>query len=456
MKLTVGGTTNDDPANGDIERAVDAKPHEAGWRIHLKSNGDDYIEAVAEPKQGYRVSFVEDGERSNSTGAVDDETLKVVFVRYLNEDDDWQEACTFTSETPKGYGRNKGAGISSEPPPWAVIAVAAAFFAAPILFMILSSWHLPSGYGIVWLVGGPMLVMALAMLANKMLLARRAAAWPQAPGRITKSEVGAVHRQRSGEASDVLNVPAVEYEFSAKGKTFTGSRISIGEDSGGANTEATLAHYPLGATVKVFYDPADPNTCVLERDVPKVVPLGCALILAILAGVGFGGYWLVERYWGTLGSYMEQGHGGIVVFATVAGAVALMLFEGSRAGSKAGGNWPTAAGKVVESGTESYRARVNKTTVTSYAPVVEYSYRVGGHEYRSRQIELDGVSGGDSKDEAAEIAARYPKDKAVEVHYDPANPSNAALEKPAGIAWYLLAVAGVCFAVAAYAGGLLR
>ena len=178
-------------------------------------------------------------------------------------------------------------------------------------------------------------------------------------------------------------------------------------------------------------------------------------ILAVLAAAGFGVYWLVTHYWSFVATYVQQGHGGIVVAAAIAGLVSLMLFEGSRYGSTAGGTWPTVRGKVVESGTESYRVRVTKTTVTSYAPVVEYSYLVNGHEYRSRQIQLDDNSGGESRAEAAEIAARYPKDRDVEVHYDPTNPGNAALEKPTGIAWYLLAVAGVCFAVAIYAGGFL-
>ena len=55
-----------------------------------------------------------------------------------------------------------------------------------------------------------------------------------------------------------------------------------------------------------------------------------------------------------------------------------------------------------------------------------------------------------------QIAARYPEGSDVEVHYDPANPSNAALERPAGTAWYLLVIALVCFGVALYASGLLR
>ncbi len=102
--------------------------------------------------------------------------------------------------------------------------------------------------------------------------------------------------------------------------------------------------------------------------------------------------------------------------------------------------------------TESYRARASRTTVTSYVPVVEYAYTVNGHEYRSRQIQLDDDGGGESADDAKKMAARYSEGSEVDVHYDPANPGSAALEKPTGTAWYLLAIAVLCFGVAAYAG----
>ena len=62
--------------------------------------------------------------------------------------------------------------------------------------------------------------------------------------------------------------PRVEYEFSVGGRTWRGDRISIGEDTGGANTEATLRRYPVGATVSVYYDPGNPANCVLVRDIP--------------------------------------------------------------------------------------------------------------------------------------------------------------------------------------------
>ncbi len=187
------------------------------------------------------------------------------------------------------------------------------------------------------------------------------------------------------------------------------------------------------------------------------MPKGCAIILAFLAAVGFGGYWLVMHFPTLIiEPYVQDGRGKATVGFTIGGLVALAFFLGSRSGSKAGAMWPVVPGKVVLSETESYRTRVTRNTVTTFAPVVEYAFVVNGHEYRSRQIQLDGDGDSGSRAEAKAVAARYPEGSDVEVHYDPENPSNAALERPAGTAWYLLGIALVCFAVALYASRLLR
>jgi hypothetical protein len=454
MELSVGNKPNAHPTSDDIERAIDETPKPADWHLHLQSNGDDDIEAFAEADGRYRVTFTEQGRRFNAASPVGADTAKAIFVDYLNGDTDWRRNFRYVPEPSRGSRSRASRRISSEPPVWAVIVVAAAFFGFPALALLPESWRarLPAGSGIVWLVAGPIVVMALAMLVNKMLQARRATVWPQAAGRITRSEVGANYRRPSGRPVELINYPAIEYEYSVAGQSFTGRRISIGEDSGGANTEATLAHYPLGATVMVYYDPDDPGSCVLEREVPKQVPLGCAAILAILAALGYGGYWLFNHFHGVVEPYLEDGKGRTVIFTIVGGLVALMLFTGSRLGAKAGSDWPVVRGKVVLSRTERYRARASRTAVTSYAPVVEYAYTVNGHEYRSRQIQLDDDGGGESGDDAKKLAARYPEGSEVEVHYDPANPGSAALEKPGGPAWYLLGIAVLCFGAAAYAG----
>ena len=93
------------------------------------------------------------------------------------------------------------------------MVVAGAFFVAPFIFVLANRWlvHLPSGFGIVWLVAGPMVVMALAMLANKMMQARRASVWPQAAGQITKS--------------DVVATRSPEIWRSDRGDQYSGNRI---------------------------------------------------------------------------------------------------------------------------------------------------------------------------------------------------------------------------------------
>jgi hypothetical protein len=163
----------------------------------------------------------------------------------------------------------------------------------------------------------------------------------------------------------------------------------------------------------------------------------------VLAAVGFGGYWLVVHFLTYIEPYVQDGRGRSVVGFTIGGLVALMLFFGSRFGAKSGAMWPVVPGKVVQSGTESYRSRVNRKPVTVYAPVVEYAYVINGHEYRSRQIQLDDDGDRGSRDDGQRIAARYPEGSEVEVHYDPA--TEQWRWRPAGPAWYLLVIALVCF-----------
>jgi uncharacterized protein DUF3592 len=111
-------------------------------------------------------------------------------------------------------------------------------------------------------------------------------------------------------------------------------------------------------------------------------------------------------------------------------------------------------GKIVTSGTESYRKFIDRRSVTFYAPVVEFTYRVHGLEYHSRQITL-GVQISGSQACAEKVAVRYPRSSDVEVHYDPDNPTNAALENPRSAGWPVLVVALACFAIAVYTSGIL-
>lgn len=350
--------------------------------------------------------------------------------------------------------------ISSQPPAWALVLVAAAFFSLPLLQWLPAGWrtHIPpvnSGFGFAWMAGGTALVFVLAMLGNKLWQARRAASWPQATGHITKSALIAKSRQMPGEPSEMRNEPAVEYEFQVAGRTCTGTRIAIGEETGGANAEATLKRYAVGTIVKVYYDPADPENTVLERDIPGDVPKGCAALLGFAALAGLAGYWIYAQGFALLARHVPAGRAPVVLFASLFGLFILLFYFSYRARARQASQWPKVQGVVLRSGIESFeeKATDDNRARTLYAPQVEYAYKVSGHEYHSRQILLGGKISG-SQAYAKKMAVRYPKGAAVEVRHNPANPGEAALDISPGPVWLVLVASFACFGVAIYASGL--
>lgn len=95
----------------------------------------------------------------------------------------------------------------------------------------------------------------------------RAAAqsWPGASGVILYSQVQ-VHS--GGESTSV--VPVIRYSYEVNGQTFQGDCIRAGDKKmriqrGGAAPYNTVERYPVGTAVTVFYDPANPANCALER-----------------------------------------------------------------------------------------------------------------------------------------------------------------------------------------------
>ena len=461
MALKIGDQVTTDPQRDDVARAIDSGVHNAAWRLVLDNGQDDYIEVTAASRDTYKVTFVDRGQGFNSATAVDVDTLKAILFKYLDGDPDWRDETDFVAVRSKGDRARASKRITSKPPAWAIVLIAASFIGLPYLFYILPQ-SVFDGYGIipiVLVVGGPMSVMLIAMIANKLLQLRRAAHWPQAAGRIVKSGVTASHQQRIDKETEVVNLPAIEYEFSANGRNYIGRRIGVGEDSGGTNTEATLARYPVGADVAVYYDPADPENCVLERKLPGLPMQGCGTTLISLAFIGAGGYWLYTHFDSLVVPLWTTSSGRIVIIASIVGLLCMMAFLGSLIIIANQQKVPlaTVTGKVVESRTQSYSRRVVKSTRTVYVPVVEYAYSVNGHEFRSRVIS-DDDPGEDSSADAEKIAARYPKESLVRVFYDSANPGNATLAKPAVYRpnWIALVISTVSFVVVIYFGGFFH
>ena len=352
----------------------------------------------------------------------------------------------------------------SEPPPAAIVVFIALVVGLPMLASVLGffgiDWRsfLPWSHSDNWYIAAifaPIPLLLLVALVTKLIEARRASKWAQTTGRIVKSATEARHHQFQGEAETVKNFPDVEYEFSAGGKNYRGSRVGIG-DIGADEIDATLAKYPVGKSVTVFYDPKNPNECVLERDVPRFVLSGC-LMMTVVAAAGITGfYYAVTNATQLLaGRLPPQGKPEATVAFACFGLAILFFFAMYRRYLKQARSWPSVKGKIVESRVETYVKREDGRDRTQYSPLVEYVYRVNDREYRSRQIRFSmRVQGSEAF--AQKEAARYPIGAEVVVHYDPNNFSNAALEGPGGYPWIMLAAAAFCFGAAVFASGIFR
>ncbi len=89
----------------------------------------------------------------------------------------------------------------------------------------------------------------------------------------------------------VVDQAKVEYEFTVEGVTFEGDRIFFGKwSSGNDSKEQEIAwHYPEGKSVNVYYNPGNPEVCLLE---PGKTGKSWSLILFgalfLLVGIFFG------------------------------------------------------------------------------------------------------------------------------------------------------------------------
>ncbi len=89
--------------------------------------------------------------------------------------------------------------------------------------------------------------------------------WPEAVGKITFSTV-ASYESDSNSGTTTMFYPDIRYNYSVNGKEFTGNKVDLGEYSSSdvGYAQKITARYPVGKSVRVYYDPAHPGTAVLE------------------------------------------------------------------------------------------------------------------------------------------------------------------------------------------------
>lgn len=477
MELEFNGQIVAEPNPDDIARAVTEAGADPESCITL-SDDDGYVEALREDDGSFRLTCHDGTTKFEAAEPVDAETLKTLLLARLRGDKRWRKQ----QDWVRAAAPSKGTSASGEPPAWAIAAVVASVALIVVVANLPRDWlpFLDTTAGTVALFSLPVIVMIGAMIANVAPKMRRARDWLQVEGRITRSKL-AVRRPPSGnDIGTAVNVPDVAYSFMVGGLSYQGKRVSLGDISGRFAEEA-VRRYPVGAAVTVHYDPTDPTDCVLERALvmgappppaeaaspapgatsapaaaaPKADATGCGIALAVLTAVGGAGWWLAHGGVDDLQRLLPRAEVPVMLCAIGFGLVLLLFFVGYRRRLMAANAWPVVPGRVMRSRVEERRGGEDGGTHRSYEAVVEFRYEVGGLSYSSRQIAL-GLRSSGSRKSADRIVARYPAGATVEVHYDPANPSEAALENPTGASWLIIAAAIACFGVALYASRVFR
>jgi hypothetical protein len=273
----------------------------------------------------------------------------------------------------------------------------------------------------------------------KMAEVRKARTWLSTGGVVTKSQVRNRKRSDMDGKSTMESEPYVTYEYMVGSKQYHGSRISFAEKIGGADIQPTLKRYPVGATVTVYYNPADPQEAVLERVVPAVVKKGagglggCILGAAVLVPLAVAALnrWLAPRLPNPDRSLF------VILCAGMGLAVLVFAFALWRQ-ARASQNWAAADGVVLSAQAEEYRDWVTSHersyTRTMFRPLVIYMFFVDGQRYLSSRVRF-GMEVSWSKAGLLRTALeKYPEESPVTVYYDPLNPSESVLERrPAGL-----------------------
>jgi hypothetical protein len=113
--------------------------------------------------------------------------------------------------------------------------------------------------------------------------------------------------------------------------------------------------------------------------------------------------------------------------------------------------WPSTTGVVRQSAVVESRERHAEVGVrTMYAADVRYDFWVDGREYRGRRLALMSSSAS-WRGLAERQVARFPIGHQVTVHYDPADPGQAILDRASAPRW---AAAFIWLGLAVMVGGL--
>jgi hypothetical protein len=303
--------------------------------------------------------------------------------------------------------------------------------------------------------------LILAVAVYKTLQVRAAREWPSAAGKVvvSRAEVRKVKvidsDRQEGHRFEERNFADIVYEYSVAGRKLRNNRVSIGEDLGNFEVAETIAKYPVGAIVTVYYNPLHPEEAVLERDLPKgmwgCLGIGTAIVLAIVFGSAFGLHQLTEFASKHLANPKVSPF--VVAMSAFGFLIALFGLALHRQASLAR-KWPVVPGTIKSSGLEQFMSAPSESSERSqltFQSKVSFAYRFKGIDYVSEHASLSGTVSSTSKVLMQRYARKYPTGAKVQVYVNPLDPSDAVLDPRVSHIWIIWASVAFIWGVAYYA-----
>ena len=300
--------------------------------------------------------------------------------------------------------------------------------------------------------------LILVAAIYKTLQVRAARDWPSTPGKVvtSTSELRAVKvldsDRESGRKLEQRNFANIVYEYSVSGQKLSNNRVSIGEDGGNFEVAGTLAKYPVGSIVTVYYNPRLPREAVLERDLPQGLwgCLGIATVIALVVvfGAAIGLKNISEFFSARLANpQMSVPVVALLAFGLVAALFALVL----RQQSAQARTWPVVPGVIKLSGLDEYRTAPSDSGTrgaTMYERKVSYSYR-----FRDIAYSAEHASFSSNKPTTSPWVLRlwgmdFQDGAGVKVFVNPDNPSEATLNPNVPFGWLLWLITAGLWAAA--------
>ncbi|MEP7260713.1 MAG: DUF3592 domain-containing protein, partial [Usitatibacter sp.] len=258
-------------------------PFEEDWCLYLTLPNEDTLDVSLDHTGDPFDVGIEIG-REYYMAEMERDLLKQVLVSFLAGDERWRDLADWRKPTPPDPKVVKAAMNKQK---WKLLLLLIPATIALLVMFGKGMWALALVF-----IGLPIAFTALILL--KLREVKRASTWTKGTARILRSEIRREKRTDSDtNSTQTFEHALVEYEFTVKFEKFRGKRISIGEVL--PNTPAVqeaLKKYPKGGSAPVYYDPANPNDAVLERDLPEKFGL-IWIMVAITYAAGFAGAWYV-------------------------------------------------------------------------------------------------------------------------------------------------------------------